>query len=266
MGVQRMGGRTAVVDVRAEEAARVASPGVAEVWADLSGMSFGEVPAMGYLRLDVTDTGHGIPAASISRIFDPYFSTKDEGHGLGLATVYSVVRKHHGDIQVQSIEGHGTTFRLWLPAADDASSKAVPTESRKIPRGNGEAILVMDDESDIRILAMKMLQQIGYQAAGVAHGYEALEVFQEAQKAGRPFKAVILDLTIRGGMGGVETLRSLRMLDPHLKAIVSSGYASDQTIATHHAHGFDDLIPKPYEIARFARTLHRTLQGAPAKS
>ena len=219
-----------------------------------------------YLRLDITDTGCGIPAESLSRIFDPYFSTKQEGHGLGLATVYSIVHKHRGDIQVESVEGHGTTFHLWLPAAEDLCPKQSAAKSKPIPRGVGERILVMDDEDDIRALATTMLRQLGYEPVAVAHGAAALETFQQAKTEGNPFATVILDLTIRGGMGGIETLKKLRLLDPNVRAIVSSGYSSDQTIATHEEHGFDDLIPKPYEVDHFARVLHRTLHQTPEES
>ena len=221
------------------------------------------LPPGPYLRLAITDTGCGIPAARIPRIFDPYFSTKKEGHGLGLATVYSVVRKHHGDVQVQSVEGRGTTFTIWLPAAEESRAASVPPKTQRIPRGEGQHIIVMDDEADIRALALKMLHQLGYQATGVADGVEGIATYQRTRGTDQARAAVILDLTIRGGMGGVETLARLRKLDPGVKAIASSGYSSDQTIAAHQEHGFDGLIPKPYDIAQFARALHRTLHNPP---
>ncbi len=220
-----------------------------------------------FLRLDVRDTGCGIAEDDLGRIFDPYFSTKQEGHGLGLATVYSIIRKHHGEINVTSRLGLGTTFSIWLPAADRPLTSSPPfVVEDVIPPGRGERILVMDDEPGIRALAGKMLQQLGYDADTVAHGEDAVAAYEHARNEGRAYDAVILDLTIRGGMGGADTLKQLRLLDPDLKAIVSSGYSSDKAVAAHKDLGFDDLIPKPYELAKFATVLADVLGTSSANS
>ncbi len=218
------------------------------------------LPEGRFVRLEVRDTGCGIPEDKIKRIFDPYFSTKHDGHGLGLATVYSIVRKHHGDIAVTSQPGRGTTFTVWLPAARGTSQSGTPFAAKKLPpRGHGQRILVMDDEASIRALATKMLLQLNYEPVAVPDGDAAIETFTAAQANGHPFAAVILDLTIRGGMGGADTLKQLRLQQPDLRAIVSSGYSSDQAIAAHQELGFDDLIPKPYELENFATTLANLL-------
>ncbi len=213
-----------------------------------------------YLCLEITDTGCGIPAHELDRIFDPYFSTKNEGHGLGLATVYSIVRKHQGDIEVSSVVGQGTTFRIWLPAAPNRPSPAKGSAHlNELPRGQGERILVMDDDPAIRKVAEKMLLQLGYAPTCVADGLSALEAYHQAETSHRPFTATILDLTVPGGMGGAETLTRLRQHNPHFKAIVSSGYSSDRSLSAYREHGFDDLIPKPYELAKFATVLARVV-------
>ncbi|WP_221032773.1 ATP-binding protein [Actomonas aquatica] len=219
-----------------------------------------------YVRLRITDSGMGIPANQLPRIFDPYFSTKSDGHGLGLATVYSIVRKHHGDIEVESVEGLGTTFTIWLPAAvqtptaDETLTNDSAMPSASIPPET--RILLMDDEPSIRTVASRILQHLGYHPEAVVDGDEAITAFRTAQAEGKPFAAVVLDLTIRGGKGGLETLAALRSLDPAVKAVVSSGYSSDPAAASYRDLGFDDRIPKPYEIATIDRVLRKVLEAS----
>jgi two-component system cell cycle sensor histidine kinase/response regulator CckA len=212
-----------------------------------------------YVRLFMTDTGEGISAENLPRIFEPYFSTRNAG-GMGLATVYSIVKKHQGLVEVQSVPGHGTTFRMWLPAAEPAAppSPAVPPKA-KAP-ATPLRVLLMDDEESIRHLAELVLQQMGLEVTTVADGNNAMREFDQARNAGRPYGLAILDLTIAGGMGGRETIEQLRKKDPDLLAIVSSGYSSDPVMANFRDYGFQAIVPKPYNIEQFTQTVGRLLK------
>ncbi len=217
-----------------------------------------------YLRLTIADTGTGIAPDNLPRIFDPYFTTKRQGHGLGLATVYSIVKKHQGHIEVHSTVGQGTTFTIWLPAAHEAPAAlaAAPVPAAPATRLVGRA-LFMDDEDSIVFLGTKMLQRLGLEVEVARDGREALEKYRAARAAGRPFALVIMDLTVPGGMGGKEAIGLLQKLDPAVKAIVSSGYSSDPVLADFRKYGFCGMVAKPYEIAEFTRTVRRVLEGKP---
>ena len=217
-----------------------------------------------YVRLTLIDTGEGISAEHLPRIFEPYFSTRRSG-GLGLATVYSIVKKHRGFLDVQSTPGTGTTFRVWLPAAELAAPPAPASVAGKSGTGRPPRVLLMDDEASIRQLGALALQRMQLEATIVADGVSALEEFDRARAAGRPYNLVILDLSVAGGLGGVETIERMRKLDPELLAIVSSGYSDDPVMAKYRAYGFDAMVPKPYHIAEFTRTVERLLEeGRPA--
>lgn len=230
------------------------------------GQEFAGVLAPGrYLRLDVTDGGPGIHESDIGRIFDPYFTTKKTGSGLGLATVHSIVKKHAGHVAVESTLGRGTTFHIWLPAANpgevprpDSSAPVVPAPAAT---GSGARVLVMDDEEFIRNLATSILRRQRCQATAVADGAAAVQEYARARAVGQPYDLVILDLTIPGGMGGRQAMEELLRLDPDVKAIVSSGYSNDQVLAQYQAHGFRGMISKPYDVADFADTVERVLRG-----
>ncbi|MFZ5494744.1 MAG: ATP-binding protein [Verrucomicrobiota bacterium] len=231
------------------------------------GGEFAGVLAPGrYLRLDIADHGPGIAAADLARIFDPYFTTKKQGSGLGLATVHSIVKKHAGHIAVESQPGRGTMFHVWLPAAAPgavARMDAVPATGTpaRVPTGGGARVLVMDDEEFIRTLACSILRRHGCQTAGVADGAAALREYRRAREEGEGYDLVILDLTIPGGVGGRQTMEELRKLDPAVKAIVSSGYSNDLVLANYQAHGFRGMISKPYDVADFTDTVDRVLRG-----
>ena len=212
-----------------------------------------------YVRLTCSDTGLGIPPENLGRIFDPYFTTKTHGFGLGLATVYSIVKKHQGHIEVESVCGQGTTFRLWLPAAH-AQPAAVRVSTPAL-RVRGGRILLMDDEEPIRQLALSLFPRLGYQTIAVADGEVAVREFARARAAGQPFDAVMLDLTVPGGMGGIQTLQKLRELDPQVRAIVSSGYSSDPIIGNYRQHGFCGVVPKPYRMHDLTKTLECAITG-----
>jgi len=212
-----------------------------------------DLPARRYVEITISDEGKGIPEELLHRVFDPYFTTKPQGSGLGLTTSESIVRKHDGRLTVDSPPGQGATFTLYLPASPSAPLPAPHDEAVTSGRGR---ILVMDDEALVRDVCRQLLCHLGYEIATAVDGEEAQRLFLAAQEAGQPFDAVILDLTVPGGQGGRECVQRLRALEPDVRAIVSSGYSNDAILADHQAHGFVGVIVKPYEL----RTLGRVLQ------
>jgi CheY-like chemotaxis protein/two-component sensor histidine kinase len=213
------------------------------------------------VRLSVADTGGGIRPEHISKIFDPYFTTKQEGSGLGLATVYAVVKKHGGYIELESEVGRGTTFRIWLPATRTVAPER-PTTANPFGTGpmNGR-VLLMDDEQAIREMASQLLKRIGFGVTTVPEGEEAVNAYREAMASGRRYDLVIMDLTVPGGMGGLEALRRMKVIDPSVRAIVSSGYSSDPVMSDFRAYGFSGMIPKPYRITDFAKAIRQVLDA-----
>lgn len=213
-----------------------------------------------YVRIAIQDSGAGIPPENLGKIFDPYFSTKEQGSGLGLATSHSIIKKHGGYITVESSPGQGTTFYIYLPATA-RSNELEQAGGRPASRGKGK-ILIMDDEDMIREITGELLLNLGYQVEFAVNGSEAIDMYREAQSLGKPFDAVILDLTIPGGMGGKETIRALREIDPKVKAVVSSGYSNDPIMAEFKEYGFCGVIIKPYRLAELSQTLHNVLNQA----
>lgn len=212
-----------------------------------------------HVCVSMQDTGEGIAPERVDRIFDPYFSTKTHGWGLGLAVAYSIVRRHGGTITVESTLGKGTTFHVYLPATDKRPS-APPQRADESLSGQGR-VLVMDDEEAIRLLASVALKRLGYEVVTATDGAEAIEFYQKAMAENRPFSAVILDLTVRGGMGGTETIRRLRALDPKVRAIVSSGYSEDAVMANYREHGFVAAVAKPYRLQELGGTLQTVVKA-----
>ncbi len=200
-----------------------------------------------YVQIAITDTGTGIPGGDLELIFDPYFTTKEKGSGLGLATSYSIVRNHNGWIDVKSSPGNGTTFFINLPAAE-ASARGASLKAGAPAATPPGRVLVMDDDPHICDVAGELLRELGHDVVLAAEGGEAVAKYVAARESGAPFTAVILDLTIRGGMGGEETIRRLRQFDPAVKAIVSSGYSDDSVIANYAEHGFRAFLRKPYHL------------------
>lgn len=208
-----------------------------------------------YVRISVHDTGNGIPAEIIDRIFDPFFTTKEPGRGLGLAVAYRIVKNHDGHLSAVSRPG-STTFTIYLPATDQPVEKPAAPEPAA-PHVSGRRILVMDDEEMVRQVAADLLHFLEYSPTLARDGSEAVALYEKELAAGTPFDAVILDLTIPGGMGGREAVQLLRMLDPKVKAIVSSGYSTDPVMADHKRYGFDGIVSKPYRLDELKAELAR---------
>jgi PAS domain S-box-containing protein len=212
------------------------------------------LPAGKYVKIHFQDQGIGIAREHLSRIFDPYFSTKKRGSGLGLATAYSVIRNHNGLLTVDSELGIGTAMTIYLPASA-RELRQLKTVSSAPRHGMGK-ILVMDDDEIVRKVAVQMLFHLGYEVAEAPDGESALGLYQEALAQGRPFDGVILDLTVPGKMGGKETISRLLTVDPGVKAIVSSGYSNDPIMADYRKFGFAGVIPKPYSMEKLNETVH----------
>jgi PAS domain S-box-containing protein len=234
--------------------------GYIQIAAENSMVCAGEVPTLPegrYVKLGIHDNGSGIPAEVLPNIFDPYFTTKEEGSGLGLATAYSIVRKHDGYITVASEVDSGTTFVIYLPASQQQPVRA-PEDISSAFQGCGR-LLVMDDEAMIRQLLQVMLEQAGYTVDSASDGAEAVALYQRAQEEGQPYALVILDVTVPGGMGGVETFAQLRALDSQVRALISSGYANDPVLANYAGHGFRGVLTKPYTLQELQAALQRVL-------
>ncbi len=210
-----------------------------------------------YVHVALSDDGTGIPKEQLDKIFEPYFSTKPEGQGLGLATTYAIMQKHGGHISVESQVEVGTTFSLYFPACTNGS-QPLKLEALPLHHGSGK-ILVMDDEEAIRLLAKEMLSHCGYQSVFAKDGYETLTLYKQAMDMNAPFSAVILDLTVPGSLGGKETIRRLREINPEVIAFVSSGFSNDPIMANYKTYGFQGVITKPYSLIGLSTILHQHL-------
>ena len=207
-----------------------------------------------YIRICVRDEGVGIPEGSLKRIFDPYFTTKAKGSGLGLATVYSVIKNHNGLIKVDSKLHCGSTFNVYLPALPHQQIATRPIDNAAEPVANGSGrVLIVDDEEAIRMLVDFALTRLGYEVFAAESALRGIEIYREQLNAGHRFDLVILDLTLPGGMGGKEALKKLIEIDPMVNAAVSSGYATDATMSRYEDFGFRGVIPKPYQASELAR-------------
>lgn len=206
-----------------------------------------------YVKLTIKDYGVGIARENLSKIFDPFFTTKTNGSGLGLATSYSIIKKHDGYIEVESVEGIGTSFYIFLPTSKNLVVQ-LDSKTKVCQTGQG-SILLMDDEETIRKVVGEMLTYSGYQVISAKDGDEAIEIYRSYYQNGNPFDAVIMDLTIPGGMGGQEALSHLININPTVKAIVSSGYANDPIIAEYRRYGFTGVVTKPYKYDELSEIL-----------
>jgi len=215
------------------------------------------IPEGLYVRITIKDDGYGIEENHLSRVFDPFFTTKQNGTGLGLSTAYSIIRRHLGHIKVKSQPGGGTEFSIYLPA--ELSSESAPEDEPGTDKLQGGKILVMDDQEMVRKTAMSILRQLGYEVDGAINGTEAIEKYRSAMENSEPYDAVILDLTVPGGSGGLETIRELLKIDPKVTAIVSSGYATASVMADYSTFGFSGVMMKPYSISQVSDLMRNIL-------
>jgi len=215
-----------------------------------------------YIRITIKDKGQGIAEENISRIFDPFFSTKHSGSGLGLATAYSIISNHDGQITAYSEAGKGAMFSIYLPALAEGVKADVGSASVKggMHKGKGR-ILVMDDQDFVLKMAGRLLKSMGYEVVLTMDGEEAVEKYRQAHEAGDAFSLVILDITVPGGMGGTKALGEMLKINPKVKAVVSSGYSRDPIMANYREHGFSGVVPKPYTISELAHVIKKLISS-----
>jgi len=218
-----------------------------------------------YVKISIMDHGIGIPEEHIANIFNPYFSTKDmgdqKGMGLGLSICHSIINKHGGKVNFSSTYGSGSVFHVFLPASKKPVSELNSEQENSAllnVTGSG-SILVMDDEESIRDIAGAMLNSLGYNVVFAKNGDQAIDEYRKALDKGKPFNAVILDLTIRGGLGGTQTIKKLLGMDSRVKGIVSSGYSNDPAMADYKFYGFSGVVAKPYSIQELGQELAKVL-------
>jgi CheY-like chemotaxis protein len=226
----------------------------------------GTLPAVlgpgNYVRIGIRDQGTGIAPEHLSRIFDPFFTTKQKGSGLGLATSYSIVKRHDGAIKAESELGKGATFFVYLPASKELFAQGVLNAGNAAQHTGRGWVLVMDDEAFICDIAASMLQNMGYSVETTVHGRDAIDKFNKARDAGNPFDLVILDLTIPGGMGGKQTKDELRKIAPAVKIMASSGYSDDPIMAHPRKNGFDGSVRKPYDKTELANAIRMAMNNS----
>ncbi len=247
--------------INAREA--MSSSGTIEVRAENIALQNGSGETMPHVRISIRDQGHGISPEVLRRIFDPYFTTKRGGSGLGLATAYAIVMKHGGHLSVESAPGVGSVFTIDLPASLEAPLSEMPTS---LPMQTGtERLLVMDDDEALRDLSKAVLSTLGYEVETAGDGAEAVDLYANTKAAGKGFDAVLLDLTVTGGIGGMEAAAMLKQLDPTARLIVSSGY-SEAPVMSHFAeYGFDAVIVKPWTVREMSEVLRRVLGAEPVR-
>ena len=218
------------------------------------------VGAGDWVRVRVSDTGVGISRENVTKVFDPYFSTKSEGNGLGLSSCYSIIKRHGGHISLESVEGRGTVVTVLLPASQADLSPREPTED-EITRQEGR-VLVMDDDEGICQLAQDVLSDAGYEVVLTKDGQSAVDAFGESLGCKDPFDVVVLDLTVPGGMGGVAALAEMKRASARVRAIVVSGYSTDSVMADYESYGFVAALVKPYESGDLVRVVDLVLSPA----
>jgi PAS domain S-box-containing protein len=244
--------------------AEQAIPGGGTIMIEIENALFGSDTGMSlkggrFIKITIHDQGTGISEDHLQKIFDPYFTTKEMGRGLGLAITYSIIKNHDGHISVESELGQGTTFDIYLPASERQIVTKQVSEDRS-QTGEGR-VLIMDDEEFIRSSLGEILIHNGYEVEFASDGSEAVEIYKKAMKSSKPFDVVILDLTVPGGMGGEEAIKTLRTIDPKIKAIISSGYSDTSIMANFRDYGFRDVLSKPCKNpAELNNILHRVMR------
>ncbi|MEM9400483.1 MAG: PAS domain S-box protein, partial [Verrucomicrobiota bacterium] len=217
-----------------------------------------------FICIKIQDEGAGIHNNQLDRIFDPYYTTKSSGHGLGLATTLSIIRRHGGYLGVDSALEMGTTFKIFLPAKPGAEAEYEIEVDEDI-EGNAR-ILVMDDEKSVRQVMSNLLQRLGHEVECAHEGGVAVEMYREAKEACCSFDVVIMDLTVRGGIGGEKAIKMLKEYDPEARAIVFSGYSDNPVMADYESHGFSAAVHKPFTMQAIGKAIHRVLAASPVKS
>jgi two-component system cell cycle sensor histidine kinase/response regulator CckA len=217
-----------------------------------------------YIKITITDCGSGIRDELRTKIFDPYFTTKPTGTGLGLAISYSIVKKHGGLLHLENSSPEGSAFAFYLRASDRKLSLPEARATERAFHFNHQRVLVMDDEAAIRELTSQLLGTLGYEVTAVPDGLEAVRLYERALRRGEQFQVVILDATVRGGMGGVATIERLRNMDPKVNAIICSGYSDEAALSEFLAYGFRGALPKPFTRSELADALQRTFEAATA--
>ena len=239
--------------------AQQAMPGGGTVEITAQNLSFGENehPSLdrgNYVKISIKDSGIGIPKESMPRIFDPFYTTKIKGHGLGLATCYSIVKRHGGCIDVESESGKGSTFHVYLPASME--NIVVHTHAAVKHTGKG-VIVVADDEEVVREAFRQMLESLGYTVVCKNDGKEAIEFYINETAENRRCAAMIFDLTIPGGMGGMDAVTEIRKMNKKLPVFVASGYADNFVMKSPVEYGFTASISKPFTIAELSEMLEK---------
>ncbi len=212
-----------------------------------------------YVGIVIRDQGQGIAPEHLEMIFDPYFTTKPSGSGLGLTSAFSIVKKHDGDIRISSRKGEGTTFEVLLPAVREPVRSEKDPVTQPLSEGNG-LVLIMDDEEYIRELLAEMLGVAGYDTDGCTRGEELIQRYRDLADRGQTPDAVIVDLTIRGGMGGLEAAKAILKFDPAARLIVASGYSTDPVMAHFRAYGFMAALAKPFQLEEIHSELAKVIR------
>ena len=210
--------------------------------------------------ITIEDQGKDISGKEVQTIFDPFQPGEKKGGGLGLASSYTIVRKHDGIITADSSPGEGTIYRVYLPAVQESST--APSGSSVISRSRRGMVLVMDDEEIVRVVVNRLLLQCGFETELAKDGVEMLRLYREAKEAGKTFVAVILDLIIQEGMGGQEAIKQLLAYDPDVKVIVSSGYSHNPIMTNFREYGFAGFLPKPYKLEELRRIMNEITSAA----
>jgi len=211
-----------------------------------------------YVKIEVADTGVGIPGKNLKRIFDPYFTTRENGTGLGLTTAYHILKSHGGNLFVESEPGAGTTASVYIPESTEGTPRVVEAE-RETAREGKTRVLVMDDEDLVRDMTIGMLEHLGYETRGARDGSEAIGMYRDAAMEGFPFDLVVMDLTVPGKMGGKEACARLLGMYPDARVIVCSGYSSDPVMSDHAAYGFLGMLGKPYQIEDLRQAVEQVM-------
>lgn len=215
------------------------------------------LPAGSYVKISITDQGPGIPADELDKIFDPFFTTKKSGSGLGLAITHSIIKNHGGHIEVESNQTEGTTFTFYLPASGEVPPVVLSRPTNDNTGTDLGRIMIMDDDEMIRTLVKNMLEVFGYETLSAQNGEEAIRLFQESRERGEPVAAIIMDLTIPGGMGGKDAVREIHRIDPEAKVVVASGYSNDPIMADYAEYGFCAAMVKPFKLEEFQEMIRK---------